>query len=181
MARAACWAWAPLGFWYSGRSQRTRPDASSFARSAFSATTPFEDFSVRQRRRPAVGGEHGGVEVIVQLPQHRHQARVVNLLLFRVQGFAGAELLQDVIHARQRQARMLRLHSLAVRVQLFGDLANAVLCRCIAGWERERVEAAGVVVSRIVSDTEVAPRRQRVNDMNAAAQNTEMESVVQGE
>ncbi len=84
-----------------GRSQRTRPRASSAARSAFSATSRVSNSSsaaacssglVRQRCGaagladqgrdqvgPAVGPEHGGVEFVVELGEDGDQALIVDL------------------------------------------------------------------------------------------------------
>ena len=38
----------------------------------------FDDFGVGERDRPAVGGEHGGVQFVVQLFEHGHEALVMD-------------------------------------------------------------------------------------------------------
>ena len=38
----------------------------------------FEDFSVRQGRRPAVGGEDGGVQIVMELAENGDEALIVD-------------------------------------------------------------------------------------------------------
>ena len=53
----------------------------------------------------------------MELAQDGDEAGVVDSLFFGREGASGAEGFEDVIHRGERKARVLRLHSLAVRVQ----------------------------------------------------------------
>jgi len=63
----------------------------------------FEDLFVGEGGGPAVGGEDGGVEVVVNLFEDADEAGVVDFLVFVVEGFAGAEFFEDVVHVGQRE------------------------------------------------------------------------------
>ena len=60
---------------------------------------PAEDLLVVEVTRPAVGVEDRRVEVVVDLLQDRDEPLLVDDLLLVRQRIAGAELLQDVVHA----------------------------------------------------------------------------------
>ena len=76
------------------------------------------------------------------------------------QGLAAAQLLQHVVHAGHGQPRVQGLAGLAVGVQVLGQLADAVLFRPVRGRKRKGLEAAGLVVARVVADPKSAARRQ---------------------
>ena len=107
-----------------------------------------QDCFVVQIVRPAVSVEYGGVQVVVNLLQHRHDTLLVNRFIFRRQRFTGPQLFQHVVHASHRQLRMLFLLSLPMSVKLLGKIANAFLGGVVGGGKRERVEASRSRVSR---------------------------------
>jgi hypothetical protein len=67
--------------------------------------------------RPPVRLGDGGVEIVVDLPQDRHQPLPVDppLLVRQPLVAAAAEFFEDVVHVRDRQPRMRRLLPLAMR------------------------------------------------------------------
>ena len=76
---------------------------------------------------PAVGFEHGGVEVVVDLLEYGDEAFVVGLPVLRGQGFAGAEFFEDVVNAGEGEVGVLFLLALAVHVEPFAKVADALL------------------------------------------------------
>ena len=74
---------------------------------------------------------------------------------------ARLQLFEHVVHLRERQAGMLRLPRLAVRIQFFGDGADAGLDVIAAIGEGEGIEAAGFRIARIIADAKPAARAQR--------------------
>ncbi len=76
------------------------------------------------------------------------------MVLSLAQGFAAAQFLQHVVHARQREVRVQGLLRFAVRVELLCQLADALgqLGREVGvlGREGERLEAGGLAVNRSV-------------------------------
>ncbi len=84
-------------------------------------------FQQRREIAPAIGVEHGAVEFVVQRLEHCDQPVLVDHYLFRVERFAGFQLFEHVVHTGQREVGVLRLLALAVRVELFGEIANAGL------------------------------------------------------
>ena len=50
---------------------------------------PFEDLFIAQRPRPAARLKHGGIQVIMNLFEDRHQPVIVNLPLFGSQDLGG--------------------------------------------------------------------------------------------
>src|SRR5690606_22623760 len=119
-------------------------------------------------RRPAVGLGHRRVDLLVELPQHRDKPLLVNLAVLVVERRAGAQLLQHVVHLRQRQPRMRRLPLLAESIQPLAELADARAQGF--GWigEGEGVEAAGLVVAWIVTDAEATSCREGPGYMQLA-------------
>ena len=73
---------------------------------------------------PAIGGEDGGVEFVVELAQDRDQALFVDELFLGAQGLAAAQLLQHVVHAGHGQPGVQGLAGLAVGVQFLGELPD---------------------------------------------------------
>ena len=84
-----------------------------------------ENFFVAQIDRPAIGLGHGGIEFVVNLPQHGNQPLLVNFLLFLGERFACTQLFQHVVHAGHRQLRMQFLLTFAMGIELFAKVANA--------------------------------------------------------
>jgi len=71
---------------------------------------------------PAIGGEDGAVEIVVQLAQHGHQPLGVDGLVFVGQGRAGAQFFEHVIHPGQGQFGMgglLALENIEIDNELF--------------------------------------------------------------
>ena len=81
----------------------------------------------RMQVGPAVGFEHGGVQLVVDLPQQRDEALVVEGFLLGVQRVAGAELFEDIVKAGEREVGILLLLAFAVGVQTLPEVADALL------------------------------------------------------
>ena len=114
----------------------------------------------------AVGRQHGGVQLVVQLAQHAHQALGVLGFLFGGERAAFAQGGQHVVEAGEGEAGVAGFgcqHALAVGVDLFGELGDAVAqggsqAGVFVG-EGESAKADGAVVDRTVLKS--APCRQR--------------------
>ena len=121
---------------------------------------------------PAVGFEDGGVEVVVKLFEDGDEALVVDLLVLGGEGFAAAELFQDVVDAGEGEAGMRFLLALAVRVQPLAEVADALLeCSLFERGEGKGVEAAGVVVAWTIFESSTASKRPC--DVKAGRKNSE--------
>ena len=97
-----------------------------------------QGFAVGRRQvLPAVGGEDGGVEFVVQLTQDGDEAGFVDGFVPGGQGFAAAQFGEDVVHAGQRQLGVGGLLALAVGVELFGQGGDAGLLFGAGGGEGE--------------------------------------------
>ena len=81
----------------------------------------------RMQVGPAVGFQHGGVQLIVDLTQQRDQALVVEGFLLGVQRVAGAELFEDIVKPGEREVGMLLLLTFAVGIQTLPEVADALL------------------------------------------------------
>ena len=119
---------------------------------------PPQDLLVRKRRRPAIGLEDELIQPLVQFLQDENEALVLDALVFGVEGRARLQLFEHVVHLRERQAGMLRLPRLAVRVQFFGGGADASLDVIAAIGEGKGIEAAGF---RIAHRADAKSNRQR--------------------
>ena len=76
---------------------------------------------------------------------------VVDLLVLGGEGFAAAELFQDVVEAGEGEAGMRFLLALAVRVQPLAEVADALLeCSLFERGEGEGFETDGFVVARSI-------------------------------
>jgi len=115
------------------------PVFSSAARCAFSETKCASRASLHLAGFKSVGLQHGGVELVVQFFEHGDQALLVNRFFLGCQRAAFAQRFEHVVHARERQACVRGLLTLAVCVDLFGQRAYA-----FAQFGRE----AGVVVGK---------------------------------
>ena len=106
----------------------------------------------------------------MQRAQDADQTLGVDVALLRRQRLAGTQLLQHVVHAGQRQARVRGLLGLSVGVELFGEAADAVGERVaqagVVRWERVGVKALALVVARVVANAEPAPRCERPLDVS---------------
>ena len=145
---------APCGFWNSGRSQRTSPCSSSLARSRLRSTRRSRIASSVRSWRPAVGGEDGGVQLVVELPEHGDQPMFVDLFLLGGQRFPRPQLLQHVVHAGHGQVGVQLLLALAVGIEGFAQGADATSVPRRRG--RGRFQAAGFDVPGVVPNTELA-------------------------
>jgi len=95
-----------------------------------------EDLVVGEGRRPAVGFEDGGVEVVVELFEDGNQTFVVNFLFLRGErrgrrprerapwALEGAEFFEDVVHVGECEVGVEGLLALAVGVERFGEVAD---------------------------------------------------------
>ena len=123
------------GIWYSGRSHRTTPRASSLRSLFVEGDEARKHVFVSEIVGPAVGVGDGSVEFVVQLLQDQHEA-VIEGAPFAVAQCIGtdasAEPLQHVVQPGQSEVRMVREHALAVCVQVFGDRANLLLLKSSA-------------------------------------------------
>ncbi|MDF1850050.1 MAG: hypothetical protein P1U85_04390 [Verrucomicrobiales bacterium] len=100
---------------------------------------------------PAVGVEDGFVEIVVDLLEDGDEALVVDVAFLVGQGFPGAELFEDVVDPRQGQVGMELLLPLAMRVETFAEVADALSGGGVRVREGEGFEAAGVVVAWVVA------------------------------
>ena len=82
---------------------------------------PFQDLFIRKRRGPAISFEDKLIQPLVQLLQDENEAPVLDALVFGVKRSGRLQLFQHVVHLRERQAGMLRLPRLAMRVQFFSE------------------------------------------------------------
>jgi hypothetical protein len=87
----------------------------------------------------------------VQLLEDEDEALLVGALLIGIEGYASLNQLEDVIHLREREPRVLGFARLSVGVELFGDGADLLFEGIRAVGEGERVEAAGLDVNRVIS------------------------------
>ena len=110
--------------------------------------------------------------------QHRHQAVLVDHFLFGGECRAGLQFLQHVIHAGQREIGVLRLLALAMRVELFGEIADAGFQRRINVGKWKRLEASSLVVARVIANAEPPTRRKRPSHMNFTRQHAKKIRVV---
>ena len=100
---------------------------------------------------PAVGFERGGVQVVVNLLEDGDQALVVDSFVLRVQGFAGTDFLEHIVNAGEREVGVEFLLALAVRVEAFAKVADALLeGRFFERGEWEGVEADSFVIPRSI-------------------------------
>jgi hypothetical protein len=95
-----------------------------------------------------VGVKNGMIQFVVQFAEDRDQTLLAGRLLFGIEGFAGAQFFQDIVHPGQGQRRVLRLLTFAVRVELFSQITDAVGDFGGSIREREGFKAAGFVVAR---------------------------------
>jgi hypothetical protein len=102
--------------------------------------------------RPAIGGEDGMVEIVVQLPQHADKPAVVNIALGLAQFVAGAHLPKHVVKPGQGQIGMEPQPLLAQQVQFLGDRADRHPHALAAIRKRKRVETACFIITRVVTD-----------------------------
>lgn len=92
--------------------------------------------------------KNGGIEFVVQGLQDADQTLFVDGFVFGGQGLAAADFVQHVVNAAQSQCRVLDLLAFAVGVELFGEVAEAVLLLGRGGREWERFKASRFDVVR---------------------------------
>ena len=113
-----------------------------------------QDVVVGQVGRPAIGGCNGGIQLVVVIFQDQHQAVVEDAAVLGGEGIgrgAGAEFLQHVVEAGQREVRVFGKHAFAVGVKFLGESADALFLQVVGGREGEWVEAAGFYVDGIIA------------------------------
>ncbi len=93
--------------------------------------------------------------------------------LFRCERLAGLQLLEHVVHAREREIRKRRLLPLAMCVELLGEIADALALGVGGEREGEREETGCVRPGGIVANTQAAPGRESPATMDAAGQHSE--------
>ena len=86
---------------------------------------------------------------------------------FSAQHAAEAQGIEHVVHVGEREARVRGLLALAVRVEFFGGGGEEGGVVGEVG-EREGLEAACLVVARVIADSEPATCGQRPNAVNLA-------------
>ena len=102
----------------------------------------------------------------MDLLEQRDEALVVDLLVLGGEGFASAEFFEHVVDAGEGEAGMQLLLALAVRVQTLAEIADALLERSFfERGEWEGFEAAGVVISWIVTNAEATTGGERPCDV----------------
>jgi hypothetical protein len=82
----------------------------------------------------------------------------------------GAALFEDVLAVGEGKLRVLGLLAFAAGDGAVGKVANARVLRLDRGGEWERVEAARLDVNRVVADAEPASSSERINAVDAAAE-----------
>ena len=102
----------------------------------------------------------------MDLPQHRHQALVVNRPIFGGQFLPRPQLLQHVVHVRKRELRVQRLLPLAMRVELLAKVANAGGLRGRAVGKGEGIKTRKVLVTWSILQS--PPARKGPNSVNSA-------------
>ena len=135
-------------------------DAALFFRRALRVQChePFKDFGIRRSVWPAVGGGHGGVEFVVQTFERGNQSPVVDKFFLFRERFPGADFIEDVVKAGERDA-VLGLHLFAVRVQRFRQFADARFLFFPAQRKRKRIKAIRLYINRVVAVSNPSPRR----------------------
>ena len=87
------------------------------------------------------------------------------------------EFFEDVVKAGEGQA-VARLLAFAMGVEVLGKLADGIFLRIVAKRKRERIEAARIVLTRVVAHAEAATCRERTHDVNPAAQYAEVKGII---
>ena len=94
--------------------------------------------------------------------------------------FTGADFFEDVVKAGEREA-VLGLDALAVRVQFLRQFADGLFLRLAAKRKRKRIKAIAICCRRGSSSNASRRRPQGKCDMNPAAQNAKMKSIIKCE
>ena len=131
--------------------------------------------------RPAIGGEDGGVEIVMQLTEDGDESLFVGALFGGGEGRTGAELFEDVVDGGEGKGGMERLLAFAVGVEFLGDGAYPFALGFGGGWKWEGFEAAGFVVPRVVSDAESSARGERPRDVDSAGEDAKNVGIVAGD
>ena len=70
---------------------------------------------------PAIRFQHGFIQFVVDLAEDGDEALVVDLLFLGGEWLAAAELFEHVVNAGEREAGMLLLLPLAVRIETLAE------------------------------------------------------------
>ena len=105
----------------------------------------------------------------------------MNHLAGGAEGLAGAQFFEDVVHLGHGQVGMRFLAAFAVGVELFAEESDAFALGFGGVGKGEGLEAAGLDVAGIVSETEPTARRERPRDVNAAGEDSEHVRVAGGD
>jgi hypothetical protein len=76
---------------------------------------------------PPIRFQHGGIQLVVDLAEDGDEALVVDELFLGGERLAAAELFEHVVNAGEREAGMLLLLPLAVRIEPLAEIADALL------------------------------------------------------
>ena len=136
----------------------------------------FQNLFVAEVVRPAVGIEDGGVQIVVQLLEHRHQALLVDDLVLGRERLARAQLFEHVVHAGDGEIGMRGLLAFAVGVEFFCEGANTLLAAVGTGRERKGIEAGSLGVSRTVFQG--SPNLKRPGHMNPTGEHPEQHRII---
>lgn len=129
-----------------------------------------------------MGARHGGVEVVLERPEHADQGLVVEGALLvgqrRPAGLGLADPDQGVVQAGQRHAGVRGLDPLTVRVKGLGQRTNFGLLRLGGVREGEGVEAPRVAEDRVVPDAHPAAGCEDEGHCDTARQHAQDVGVV---
>ena len=106
---------------------------------------PDEHVLLRKVHGPAIGLRHGVIELLMKLLQDEDEAIVADALLIARERLARLQLLQHIVHLREGDAGMRRLHGLALRVELLRNAGDAGAGEFIRGGEGEGIETRDLV------------------------------------
>ena len=117
-------------------------------------------------RLPAVGFGHGAIEVVMDIPEHRDKALIVDHLAGSIERLARAEFGEDVVHFGEGQVGVSFLLTFAVSIELFAEEPNAFALGLGGIGKGEGLEAARFVIPGAVFERSAGG--ERPCDMNPA-------------
>ena len=107
-------------------------------------------------------------------------ALVYALLPLR-QRLALGQLLKDVVEPGERQVAMRIEYPLAMRVELFREIAGYPPLRLARRRKREGIEATAILVARIIPDAETSSGVKRPGPVGYRGQDPKHVSIVAGD
>ena len=140
-----------------------------------------DDFGGGEVWLPAIGGGDFAIEAVVQVAQEGDSAGVVDVFLRRRERRSGAEGFEDVVEAGHGELVVDVEADAAQGVEFLGQGGDGGTLLWGGEGERERVEAAGLVVARVVADAEPAAGGERPLHVDAGGEDAEVEGVVGGD